>query len=102
LARWPPQPHRSPTLRIVPKIPPRAWTLTSGAQKPALPVPAGRASTPIRAFRDRPVRPLRHPFCSIRGGRGTADGTPATALAQPLTPGERGAIRRPPPYITTE
>src|SRR5207237_6084811 len=30
LARWPPQPHRSPTLRINPKIPPRAWTLTIG------------------------------------------------------------------------
>src|SRR5438876_940893 len=28
LARWPPQPHRSPTLRINPKIPPQAWTLT--------------------------------------------------------------------------
>ena len=29
LARWPPRPHRSPTLRIEPKIPPQAWTLTA-------------------------------------------------------------------------
>jgi hypothetical protein len=28
LARWPPQRHRSPTLRIDPKTPPQAWTLT--------------------------------------------------------------------------
>jgi hypothetical protein len=28
LTRWPPQTHRSPPLRIDPKIPPQAWTLT--------------------------------------------------------------------------
>ena len=28
-ARWPPQLHRSPTLRIHPKTPPPAWTLTT-------------------------------------------------------------------------
>jgi len=27
LTRWPPQTHRSPPLRIDPKIPPQAWTL---------------------------------------------------------------------------
>jgi hypothetical protein len=40
LVRWPPQPHRSPTRRIDPKIPPQAWTLASGCRCIA-PSPAG-------------------------------------------------------------
>src|SRR5439155_16966198 len=38
LARWPPQLHRSPALRISPKTPPRAWTLASLKRAP-IPIP---------------------------------------------------------------